>query len=280
LELSLSDEPLHVDGDATQLQQVLMNLCTNAWHALRGEPGRIVIGLDAVHLDAATARALSGLVAGPYVHLRVSDTGAGMDAATRERIFEPFFTTKPTGQGTGLGLSVVHGIVVAHLGSIAVDSVPGQGSTFHLYLPAVAAPLTAPDAEHLPDAPSAGHGEHVIYLDDDETVMLVVVRLLERAGYRCSGFLDVAAALATVSDSPDAVDLFVTDYNMPSRSGLDVAREIASIRPDLPVVISSGLITDELREQARAAGVCAVLEKEDTFRDLAALVGRLLAAAR
>ncbi|MBW8893845.1 MAG: response regulator, partial [Burkholderiales bacterium] len=208
LELSLSDEPLHVDGDATQLQQVLMNLCTNAWHALRGEPGRIVIGLDAVHLDAATARALSGLVAGPYVHLWVSDTGAGMDAAIRERIFEPFFTTKPTGQGTGLGLSVVHGIVVAHLGSIAVDSVPGQGSTFHLYLPAVAAPLTAPQAEHLPDAPSAGHGEHVVYLDDDETVMLVVVRLLERAGYRCSGFLDVAAALATVSDSPDAVDLF------------------------------------------------------------------------
>jgi signal transduction histidine kinase len=280
LELSLGDEALHVDGDATQLQQVLMNLGTNAWHALRGESGRIVIGLEAAHLDAATARALSGLVAGPYAHLWVSDTGMGMDAATRERIFEPFFTTKPTGQGTGLGLSVVHGIVVAHLGSIAVNSIPGQGSTFHVYLPAVTPPLPATNVERKADVPSLGHGEHVIYLDDDETVMLVVVRLLERAGYRCSGFTDAAAALAAIGAAPDEADLFVTDYNMPGRSGLDVAREIAALRPGLPVVISSGLITDELREQAVAAGVRAVLEKEDTFRDLTTLVGRLLAAAR
>jgi len=259
---------------------VLMNLSTNAWHALRGEVGKIVIGLETMHLDAATARALSGLVAGRYAHLWVSDTGMGMDTATRERIFEPFFTTKPTGQGTGLGLSVVHGIVVAHQGSIGVDSVPGQGSTFHLYLPAVNPPLPAMSIERMSDAPPMGQGEHVIYLDDDETVMLVVVRLLERAGYRCSGFTDAAAALAALDSAPDAVDLFVTDYNMPGRSGLDVAREIASIRPELPVAISSGLITDELREQAAAVGVRAVLEKEDTFRDLTALVGRLLAAAK
>lgn len=280
LALSLSDEPLHVDGDATQLQQVLMNLCTNAWHALGGETGRIVVGLEATQLDAATARSLSGLVAGSYAHLWVSDTGTGMDTATRERIFEPFFTTKPTGQGTGLGLSVVHGIVVAHQGSIAVDSAPGHGSTFHVYLPAVSAQQSAPTGERVSPASSLGHGERVIYLDDDETVTLVVVRLLERAGYRCSGFNDAAAALATVRDSADPVDLFVTDYNMPSRSGLDVAREIASIRPDLPVVISSGLITDELREQAKAAGVSAMLAKEDMFRDLTALVGQVLAAAR
>ena len=280
LELKLSDEPVHVDGDATQLQQVLMNLSTNAWHALRGDSGRIVIGLEAVHLDATTARALSGLVAGAYAHLWVSDTGMGMDAATRERIFEPFFTTKPTGQGTGLGLSVVHGIVVAHQGSIAVISMPGQGSTFDLYLPAVNPPLSATKVERVSDAPSLGNGEHVIYVDDDETVMLVVERLLERAGYRCSGFTDSAAALAAIGGAPDAVDLVVTDYNMPGRSGLEVASEIAAIRPDLPVVISSGLITDELREQARAVGVLAVLEKEDTFRELAVLVGRLLAAER
>jgi signal transduction histidine kinase len=280
LELKLSEAPLHVDGDATQLQQVLMNLCTNAWHALRGDVGRIVVGLEPVHLDAATARSLSGLVTGPYAHLWVSDTGMGMDAATRERIFEPFFTTKPTGQGTGLGLSVVHGIVVAHQGSIAVDSVAGQGSTFHLYLPAVAPPLPALKTERKADESLPGNGEHVIYLDDDETVVLVVVRLLERAGYRCSGFTNSTAALAAFSAAPTEVDLFVTDFNMPGRSGLDVAHEVVSKRADLPVVISSGLITDELREQARAAGVRAVLEKEDTFRELTALVGRLLAAPR
>ncbi|MDR7272601.1 signal transduction histidine kinase [Pelomonas saccharophila] len=279
LELSLCDEPLHVDGDATQLQQVLMNLSTNAWHALHGEVGKIVIGLEPTHLDAATARALSGLVAGPYVHLWVSDTGRGMDAATRERIFEPFFTTKPTGQGTGLGLSVVHGIVVAHQGSIAIDSAPGRGSTFHLYLPAVNPPMSVTSVEGAAQVPSPGHGEHIVYLDDDETVMLVVVRLLERAGYRCSGYTTAAAALAAVAESPGSVDLFVTDFNMPGRSGLDVAHEIATIRPGLPVVISSGLITDELREQAAAAGVRALLEKEDTFRELSALVARLLATA-
>lgn len=280
LETKLGDAALHVDGDATQLQQVLMNLSTNAWHALRGESGRIVIGLEAVHLDAATARSLSGLTAGRYAHLWVSDTGTGMDAATRERIFEPFFTTKPTGQGTGLGLSVVHGIVVAHQGSIAVDSLPGSGSTFHIYLPAVSPPMPEATAERLAEAPSTGHGEHIIYLDDDETVMLVVERLLERAGYRCSGFTDAGAALAAVHGAADAVDLFVTDFNMPGRSGLDVAREIAASRPDIPVIISSGLITDELREQAAAAGVRAMLEKEDTFRDLTTLVARILAAGR
>ncbi|MFG6455892.1 hybrid sensor histidine kinase/response regulator [Roseateles sp. BYS96W] len=280
LELRLSDVPLHVNGDATQLQQVLMNMSTNAWHALRGEAGRIVIGLDARYLDAATARSLSGLAAGPHAHLWVSDTGMGMDDATRKRIFEPFFTTKPTGQGTGLGLSVVHGIVVAHQGSIAVDSQPGQGSTFHLYLPAVSSPPVVASEPRKRDEPVRGNGEHVIYLDDDETVTLVVVGLLARAGYRCSSFTEAAAAIAAVAASPEGVDLFVTDYNMPGRSGLDVALEVAAIRPALPVVISSGLITDELREKATRAGVRALLEKEDTFRDLTPLVGQLLASKK
>jgi len=279
LDLRMNAEPLHVNGDATQLQQVLMNLCTNAWHAMHGDVGRIVVGLESTVLTAAAARALSGLPAGNYAHLWVSDTGVGMDSATRERIFEPFFTTKPTGQGTGLGLAVVHGIVVAHQGSVRVDSAPGLGSTFHLYLP-----TARPEPSVTPPQPAAqasqrvGHGEHVIYLDDDETVMLVVERLLERAGYRCTGFLDIASALEAVRISPGSVDVFVTDYNMPLRSGVDVALEVAAIRADLPIIISSGLITDELREQARRAGVRALLEKEDTFRELIPLVGRLVAS--
>lgn len=281
LELRLGPEPLHADADPTQLQQVLMNLCTNAWHALQGSTGRIVIGLEAARLDAAAARVRGGLVAGSYAHLWVSDTGTGMDGATRERIFEPFFTTKPIGQGTGLGLAVAHGIVVAHQGSITVDSEPQQGSVFHVYLPAVA---RAPQArlEAVPpvqEVPRQGQGEHIIYLDDDETVMLVIVRILERCGYRCSGFQDIEAALGALRSQPDAIDVFVTDYNMPGRSGLEVAREVALIQPGLPVVISSGLITDELRDQARAAGVRTLLEKENAFRELAPLVGRLLDGA-
>jgi signal transduction histidine kinase len=220
LRQELAKASLYVHADATQLQQVLMNLCTNAWHALRDGVGQIVVGLDAVDVDALDARS-RGLEPGAYAHLWVKDAGCGMDERTLERIFEPFFTTKSTGQGTGLGLAVVHGIVAAHHGSITVETAPGEGSTFHVFLPAISVPLTSPASlERAP--PVEAHGEHVVYLDDDETVMLVMVRILERAGYRCSGFLDASAALASIQDA--GVDVFVTDYNMPGRSGLDVAR--------------------------------------------------------
>jgi CheY-like chemotaxis protein len=197
-----------------------------------------------------------------------------MDARTLERVFEPFFTTKSTGQGTGLGLSVVHGIVAAHHGSITVDTLPGRGSTFHVHLPAASEPLALPPIDKQAALMEA-HGEHVVYLDDDETVMLVMVRILERAGYRCTGFLDASAALASIRDAPSGVDVFITDYNMPGRSGLDVAREAAALDPDLPIAISTGLITDELRESARVLGVAAVIEKENAFREIVPLVRRL-----
>lgn len=274
LRQDLAETPLCVHADATQLQQVLMNLCTNAWHALQGTSGKIVIGLAATDIDAVEART-RGLDAGAYAHLWVKDTGSGMDARTLERIFEPFFTTKSTGQGTGLGLSVVHGIVAAHHGSITVDTVPGEGSTFHVLLPVTSERLSLA-ASHERAALVEAHGEHVIYLDDDETVMLVMVRILERAGYRCSGFLDPAAALAFIKDAPAAVDVLITDYNMPDRSGLDVAREAASLNPGMPIAISTGLVTDELAESARALGVLAVIQKENAFREIVPLVRRLV----
>ena len=274
LQQDLADAPLYVHADATQLQQVLMNLCTNAWHALHDKAGRIVMGLDAAVVDAVDAQA-RGLDAGAYAHLWVKDTGSGMDVRTLERVFEPFFTTKSTGQGTGLGLSVVHGIVAAHHGSITVDTLPGEGSTFHVLLPATSQSLSLPTGDERV-APVQAHGEHVVYLDDDATVMLVMVRILERAGYRCSGFLEASAALAFIKDSATEVDVFITDYNMPGRSGLDVAREAASLSPDLPIAISTGLITDELCERARELGVFAVIEKENAFREIVPLVRRLV----
>ncbi|MBV8124429.1 MAG: response regulator [Burkholderiaceae bacterium] len=278
LRLCLDPAPLHAHADATQLQQVLMNLCTNAWHALRGEAGQIVIGLDCAHLDATTA-ALRGLAAGGYSHLWVRDTGCGMDPATLDRVFEPFFTTKSTSQGTGLGLSIVHGIVASHHGSIHVESQMGQGSTFHVHLPlALSAQAVTPTQAH--DAPvEAGHGEHVIYLDDDDFVTRVMVRILERAGYRCSGFREATAVLSALMDPSLEVDVFVTDYNMPGLSGLDVARAVASIRPGLPIGISSGLVTDELREEARRMGILALIEKENSFGEIVPHVARMLSQA-
>jgi len=278
LRLALPDSALHAEADATQIQQVLMNLCTNAWHALGGQPGQIELGLECTQFDAGNAKRPGGLAAGTYVHLWVKDTGSGMDASTRDRMFEPFFTTKPAGKGTGLGLSVVHGIVAAHRGSIDVESALGQGSTFHVYLPAVS---VSPDAHAMPAGRSretlSGHGEHLVYLDDDEVLILMVVRLLERAGYRCSGFHDIDAAVAMAQDPRERVRIFITDYNMAGRTGIDVARELASSMPELPVVICSGLISDDVREHAQRLSVYALIEKEAAFEKIVPLVGELLA---
>jgi CheY-like chemotaxis protein len=235
------------------------------------------VGLLGVTGDGPAAARLDLPPRGHNAHVWVRDTGCGMDAATRERIFEPFFTTKPVGQGTGLGLSVVHGILAAHQGAIEVESEPGQGSCFHLYLPlaAVQRRSSAAGGGILP--PPAGHGEHLIVIDDDETMLLMVTRLLERQGYRVTGFRDAQLALAAVREAPGAVDCVLTDFNMPGRSGLDLARELAQLRPGLPVVISSGYITDELSAQARQCGVRGLVEKQNSFEELPPLVARVLA---
>ncbi|WP_349743634.1 hybrid sensor histidine kinase/response regulator [Roseateles cavernae] len=277
IHLALSDVPLHVQADATQIQQVLMNLCTNAWHALKDGAGRIDIGLEPVWLDGVAARRLGGLAQGAYVRLWVSDNGAGIPAEIRERIFEPFFTTKPVGRGTGLGLSVVHGILTAHHGAIEVESEPGRGSRFHMYVPCVEAQVDVASAQAVQAQPFQGHGEHVLYVDDDETMTLMVERILQRAGYRVSIFQDAQQAITAVREHPETFDFVVTDFNMPDCSGLDIAHAVARVRPDMPVVISTGLITEELRNDVRNTSVRGLLEKQNTSQDLGDMVGRILA---
>ena len=276
---SLSDTPLNARADATQLHQVLLNLYTNAWHALNGQAGRIGVGLDAVTLDDDAAQRL-GLAPGRHAHLWVSDTGCGMDEATRTRVFEPFFTTKPVGQGTGLGLSVVHGIVAGHQGAIAVDSAPGQGSRFDLYLPIVErhAPVQ-PSAMREP-GPAPAQVGHVLYVDDDPVMVAMVHALLQRAGHRVTSFEDPRDALATLRAGPEAFDLVVTDHNMPELSGLDIAEALVRLRPDLPVVITSGFVSEEMKAAALRVGVRSVLQKEYTLERLPDIVRRLLAESR
>jgi PAS domain S-box-containing protein len=278
LDVDVADEPLYVLADATQVQQVLMNLCTNAWQALKEGRGRISVGLAAAVLDADKRQHLGSLPPGAYAHLWVSDTGTGMDADTRERIFEPFFTTKPLGQGTGLGLSVVHGILNGHHGAIAVDSEVGRGSTFHLYFPVAESnvPVVSVGADAAVLSPPRGRGERVLYVDDDETMRILVERLLERSGYRVTSYESARDAIEAVREHPEAFDLVVTDFNMPEVSGLEVVRELALIRPGLPVVISSGYVTRRLRDEASLAGVRGVLEKQNTFEELSRLVGSIL----
>jgi len=277
LHADLAKEPLYVNADATQMQQVLMNLGTNAWHALSGNPGRIEIGLDEQLLDAAAGQALGGLPAGRYAHLWVSDTGIGMDEATRVRIFEPFFTTKAVGDGTGLGMSVVHGIVKAHRGGISVSSVVGKGSTIDLYFP-ICEPPTAGGVDAAAAGSARGRGEYVLYVDDDDVVRLVVERLLQRAGWRTSSVASASEALEALAAAP--FDLVVTDFNMPSLSGLDLAVQLARSHPALPVVIISGYVSNELVSGAEQVGVRHLLQKQDLFEELTPLVQRVLSERR
>ena len=203
-----------------------------------------------------------------------------MARAWTTRIFEPFYTTKPIGQGTGLGLSVVHGIVSAHNGVIVVDSQPGRGSRFHIYLPCAPADDSVDGTVPGVFDAAPGNGEHVLYIDDDEVMVLMVERLLARAGYRVTAHHDPWVAVAAVHERPEAFDIVVTDYNMPEFSGLDVARELAALRPDLPVVISSGLVTEALRAQAQHVGARGVMHKENSLEELVCLVRQVLDESR
>ncbi len=276
LDARLADTPVAARVDATQLQQVLMNLCTNAWHAVPTQGGRIEVGLDAVPADGPQRGVLPDLPPGAQAHLWVRDNGHGMDAATRERIFEPFFTTKSVGQGTGLGLPVVHGIVRSHGGTIAVDTAMGVGSTFHIYLPWTEVQGVAVNAAETTQPLPIGGGQHVLYIDDDEVLVLMVGRLLQRAGFRVTTDSDPRAALARLRAQPQAFDAVVTDFNMPELSGLEVARAVAALRPELPVVVSSGYLSEDVRRQARAAGVRGLVNKEHTLEELPGLLRSLL----
>ena len=290
LDLVLPEAPVVVRADANQLQQVLVNLCTNAWHALQGQAGHITIGLDSqppVGGRAASMPPAGGLVAREpapdeppaRAHLWVRDDGVGMTEATLRRVFEPFFTTKPAGAGTGLGLSVAHGIVTEHGGTIGVDSAPGLGSTFHVWLPLSTLPMEPPAPADSGLMPLQGSGQHVLYIDDDDIMIAMVDALLQRAGFRVTTCQDAALALHEVGEHPFDYDLVVTDFNMPRLSGIEVAYALAQIRRDLPVVISSGYLSEELRSEARRAGVRALLQKENTLEELGALVQRVLADA-
>ena len=271
-------------ADATQVEQALLNLCTNAVHAIGAERGIIQVEAAQVQPDHRLCERL-GLAPTTYVALSVRDNGPGMDAALLGRIFEPFFTTKPVGQGTGLGLAVVHGVMRTHEGAVDVHSAPGHGSRFTLYFPVATDHDTAAAALPLPTAPAAPapveqagaqRSHHVMYVDDDEALVFLVQRLLRRRGYQVSGFTDPHEATAALRADPTRYDLLVTDYNMPGFCGVDLVREARHIRPDLPVALASGYVTAEIEQAAMAEGASALIHKPNDVEELCATVDRLV----
>ncbi|MDD2547176.1 MAG: ATP-binding protein [Burkholderiaceae bacterium] len=281
LQMQLPTDLPAVLADPTQVEQALLNLCTNAIHAMGSERGQIRVNAVAVQPDQRLAEKL-GLAPVGHVALSVQDSGPGIDAATLERIFEPFFTTKPVGQGTGLGLAVVHGVMRTHGGGIDVQSSPGQGSRFTLYFPVAPEGMEAASPAHSspptapPPAPVPPRSRHVMYVDDDEALVFLVQRLLRRRGYQVSGFTDPHAATAALRAAPQAYDLLVTDYNMPGFCGVDLVREARQIRPDLPIALASGYVTAEIEQAALAEGASALIHKPNNVEELCATVHRLI----
>jgi len=275
----LADEPVYVNLDATSMQQVLLNLCTNAWQALHDARGWVEVGMDRVAIPeiGPAPRMAAHLCVGSYAHLWVTDNGSGIEDATRQRLFEPFFTTKPRGQGTGLGLPAVRGIVEAHGGSIVIDSSLGHGASFHVYLPARPPPAEARLTAHALPSHATGGGRCVLLVDDDPIVLLATEHVLLRLGYRVVAHADAQQALQDVAAQRVQADIVVTDFSMPSMSGLDLARELVRLRPELPIVLSSGYISDDVRRLARGAGIKALLHKEDAFEELGHVVAKVLA---
>jgi CheY-like chemotaxis protein len=259
-----------VMGDATQIHQVVMNLCANAAQAMKSE-GTLAVALDVVE-KTPTVAATSALPAGRYVRLTVADTGTGVPAKILERIFDPFFTTKEVGVGTGLGLSLVHGIVTDLGGGIEVDSRPGEGAVFTVYLPwSSAAAALAPVDEALP----GGAGETVLIVDDEETLVRLGEEMVAALGYEPVGFASSAAALESFRASPGRFHAVLTDESMPELTGSELAREIRKLRPEIPIVMMSGVVTPGLSARARELGGVELLAKPLAERELA----RSLAAA-
>lgn len=251
--------------DAAQIHQVVMNLGTNAAHALRDRTGRLDIELGPVLPDQQLLEQYPQVNASHRVRLVVRDTGAGMDKTVLARLFEPFFTTKAPGEGTGLGLAMVHGIVKDHDGAITVNSVVGQGTVFTLYFPAAvdtASPAPATDSSP-PLAPNSpfGGGRRILLVDDDESVLAVGQGILRRCGFETEVFANPAAALQRFRDAPGIFAAVVSDLTMPGMSGVELAREVRAVRADIPFILASGYLHSEAHGGAQESGVTHFVDK-------------------
>ena len=270
---NLESGPDTVLCDITEINQVLMNLCTNAAHAMRDKGGELTIALAQEHLDIEAADKFSDLNPGFYLKLTVSDTGHGIDNETMKNIFEPYYTTKGPGEGTGMGLAVVHGIVRSYGGDIRVESQPGRGATFHVLLPAAESEATPPVER--PVKLSKGT-ERILLVDDEKAAVDAVQAMLGRLGYKVTGRTSSVEALEVFRHRAEDFDLVITDMTMPNISGDELSRELMSIRPDIPIILCTGFSEKMDEKKAMHMGIRAFVMKPIVMRQLADTIRQVL----
>ena len=262
-----------VYADPTQLHQILMNLCTNAYHAMREKGGILEISLVNIDIDSNTEAVLPDLTPGTYHRLSIRDTGHGIEKDVMDRIFDPYFTTKEKGEGTGLGLSVVHGIVKNHQGIITVESEPGDGTSFHVFLP------VAEEEEKIEIKKTVEMSkgtERVLFVDDEQSMTRVVKVMLERLGYNVKVRTNSLEALEAFRANPYEFDLLITDQTMPHMTGSELAREFMQIRQDIPIILCSGFSEQMNEEKAKKMGIRAFVMKPVIMSELSHIIRKVL----
>jgi signal transduction histidine kinase/ActR/RegA family two-component response regulator len=274
----LTDEQIIIMADLTDIHQIVMNLCTNAAHAMRDKGGRLEITLTDTVIDHIAAARHIDLKAAAYACLSVADTGCGMKTDIMERMFEPFFTTGQKSGGTGIGLSIVHGIVGRLGGAIQVYSEEGRGSVFHVYLPRTDAAM--PTAEPPEASPSPqGRQEMILVVDDEKSIADMTDEMLSYIGYRVVSTTSSDTALDIFRSQPGRFDLIITDHNMPRRTGIELATAIFSIRPDIPIMLSTGYSDVRIEDQAKSAGITGLIRKPYALDDLTRKVRGMIDAS-
>ena len=262
-----------VIADETHIHQVLMNLGTNAAHAMTDHGGVLKVTLSDVDIKSDIITSDGPLKRGSYVKLSVKDTGCGMSRKVRERIFEPFFTTKEVNKGTGLGLSVVHGIVENHKGIITVDSTPGKGTTFEIFFPCVESREIAGtyDIEAI-----SGQGEQILFVDDEKSLVDMATQMLTRIGYEVVGKTDSTEALEIFQANPDKFGLVITDQTMPKMEGTELAGKLMNTRPDIPIILCTGYSESVNSESVKALGIRKLVMKPVNWEEISKIIRKIL----
>ena len=262
-------------ADVTQIHQVIMNLCTNAYHAMQQQGGILIVRLQNTVINGGTGDQPTGLAPGSYVRLTVSDTGHGMNETTLDRVFDPYFTTKKQGEGTGLGLATVHGIVENHGGGISVKSTINEGTTFDIYFPRVEAAFSAA-LTGWGETGSSSFAARILLVDDEEMLIRLGKSILKKLGHTVTAFSNSQDALDCFRKDPQAFDLLLTDQMMPGLTGLDLAQQCQALRADLPIILATGYSEAITKEQAQAQGISAILWKPVTINTMAETIQQAL----